>query len=107
MTITMSMLLLVFFPTRLACGVLTVQKVTQKHVQMAPHGARMLFPANPDLADILGDTDFDFDNLYFLHNFPSWTNRPPLPLSTLDRQLGIFLQPGLPVGFLQSRKDIG
>ena len=25
-----------------------------------------LFPANPDLADILGDTDFDFENLYFL-----------------------------------------
>ena len=25
----------------------------------------MLFPTNPDLADILGDTDIDFANLYF------------------------------------------
>ena len=25
-------------------------------------GREVLFPANPDLADILGDTDFDFDN---------------------------------------------
>ena len=29
-------------------------------------GREVLFPANPDLADILGDTDFDFDNFYFL-----------------------------------------
>ena len=33
---------------------------------MAPNGARRIFvPTNPDLADILGDTDFDFENLYF------------------------------------------
>ena len=25
-----------------------------------------LFPANPNLADILGDIDFDFANFYFL-----------------------------------------
>ena len=25
-------------------------------------GREVLFPANPDLADILGDTDFDFEN---------------------------------------------
>ena len=31
--------------------------------QMGPGG---FFPTNPDLADILGDTDFDFENLYFL-----------------------------------------
>ena len=24
----------------------------------------MFFPTNPDLADILGNTDFDFENLY-------------------------------------------
>ena len=30
-------------------------------------GREVLFPANPDLADILGDTDFDFENLYFWH----------------------------------------
>ena len=30
--------------------------------QMAPNGARRIFdPTNPDLADILGDTDFDFE----------------------------------------------
>ena len=29
---------------------------------MGPGG---FFPTNPDLADILGDTDFDFENLYF------------------------------------------
>ena len=34
---------------------------------MAPHGARRIFPANPDLADILGDVDSDFENFYFLH----------------------------------------
>ena len=28
-------------------------------------GREVFFPANPDLADILGDTDFDFENLYF------------------------------------------
>ena len=34
---------------------------------MAPNGARKIFvPTNPDLADILGDTDFDFENFYFL-----------------------------------------
>ena len=34
---------------------------------MAPNGAgRFFFPANPDLADILGRTDFDFENFYFL-----------------------------------------
>ena len=32
---------------------------------MAPNGAGMIFPTNPDLANILGDTDFDFENLYF------------------------------------------
>ena len=29
-------------------------------------GREVLFPAYPDLADILGDTDFDFENFYFL-----------------------------------------
>ena len=28
-------------------------------------GQEGLFPANPDLADILGRTDLDFENLYF------------------------------------------
>ena len=29
-------------------------------------GREVLFPANPDLLDILGDTDLDFENFYFL-----------------------------------------
>ena len=28
-------------------------------------GLELFFPTNPDLADILGDMDFDFENLYF------------------------------------------
>ena len=30
-------------------------------------GREGLFPANPDLADILGRTDLDFENFNFLH----------------------------------------
>ena len=29
-------------------------------------GQEDFFRTNPDLADILGDTDFDFENFYFL-----------------------------------------
>ena len=32
---------------------------------MAPNGAGNLFPADLDLADILGNMDFDFDNICF------------------------------------------
>ena len=32
---------------------------------MAPNGARRFFPTNPDLADILGDTYFDFACMHF------------------------------------------
>ena len=42
----------------------------EKMFEMAPNGARRIFvPTNPDLADILGDTDFDFDNFYLLGFF--------------------------------------
>ena len=35
----------------------------EKLPEMVPDGARMFFvPTNPDLADILGRTDFDFEN---------------------------------------------
>ena len=46
-------------------------------------GWEILFPANPDLADILGDTDFDFDNflIFVVPNFwlgthlgPAWAH---------------------------------
>ena len=35
------------------------------HAKMSPNGARNIFPTKPDLANILGDTDFDFDNFQF------------------------------------------
>ena len=37
----------------------------EKLLEMAPNGARTIFPTNPDLADMLGDTDFDFENFIF------------------------------------------
>ena len=40
----------------------------KKLPQMAPNRARRIFvPTNPDLADILGRTDLDFENFYFFH----------------------------------------
>ena len=42
----------------------------KKLPQMAPNGARRIFPTNPDLADILGRTDLNFTNFYF---FIFWT----------------------------------
>ena len=53
---------------------------------MAPNGARrMFFLANPELADILGDTHFDFDNFYSWDSFgsqvsglvPAWARLGP------------------------------
>ena len=41
---------------------------------MGPGG---FFPTNPDLADILGDTDFDFENFYFLDVLVSLNFRFP------------------------------
>ena len=38
---------------------------TQKIAWDGPKwGREVFFPANPDLADILGDADFDFENFY-------------------------------------------
>ena len=48
---------------------------------MAPNGAgKFFFRANPDLADILGDTDLDFENFHFLYVFwisNFWISRFP------------------------------
>ena len=52
---------------------------------MGPGG---FFLANPDLADILGRTDFDFENFYFFDFFgsqisglgPTWAPRGPTHL---------------------------
>ena len=46
---------------------------------MAPNGAGRIFPTSPDLADILGRTDFDFENFYFFGFFglPTWARLGP------------------------------
>ena len=43
----------------------------KKWAQRGPNGGRRIFPTNPDLADILGRTDFDFENFYFFLFFGS------------------------------------
>ena len=43
-------------------------KIWLKWPQMGPG---LFFPTNPDLADILGDMDFDFENFYFWDFFGS------------------------------------
>ena len=42
-------------------------------------GQEDLFPTNPDLADILGDMDFDFESSYFLDFVGSKISRFPGP----------------------------
>ena len=52
---------------------------------MGPDGPKWgqedFFPTNPDLADILGRTDFDFENFYFLDflgpKFLAWAQLGP------------------------------
>ena len=55
------------------------------------------FPANPDLADILGDTDFDFENFYGL-DFPDSKFQdfqvPRFP----DSQTEAWARPGADLG---------
>ena len=45
------------------------------HAKIGPRGPQMgpggFFPTNPNLADILGDTDVDFENFYFWDFFGS------------------------------------
>ena len=64
-------------------------------------GQEDFFPTNPDLADILGRTDFDFENFYFLDFFgvpnfwlgpslgpPTWARRGPTHLGPRPTHLG-------------------
>ena len=60
---------------------------------MGPGG---FFPTNPDLADILGDMDFDFENFYFLDFLGSQISG----LGPAWAQLGPGLGPGFgPLGW--------
>ena len=52
-------------------------------------GASRIFPTNPDLADILGDTDFDADNIDFCWIPNSQLSRSP------DLQITDFQTPAL------------
>ena len=60
---------------------------------MGPGG---FFPTNPDLADILGRTDFDFENFYFLDFLGSQLGPSLGPTwARLGPRLGPGLGPGL------------
>ena len=65
---------------------------------MGPGG---FFPTNPDLADILGDMNLDFENVYFLDflgpKFLAWARRGP-SLGPAWARLG----PGLGLGLGQA-----
>ena len=60
-------------------------------------GWEVCFPTNTDLADILGDTDFDFENSFFgkkcwgpIFKFPqqNWVLKMPTPWAWLGPNLG-------------------
>ena len=64
---------------------------------MGPGG---FFPANPDLPDILGDMDLDFDNFHFSYflgpEFLAWTQLgPQLEPTHLGPAWAHPLEPGL------------
>ena len=44
---------------------LDVSSLWENSTEMAPKMSGGFFPTNPDLADILGRMDFDFDNVSF------------------------------------------
>ena len=66
---------------------------------MAPNGAgRIFFPTNPDLANILGRTDLDFENFHVFHFLdPKFLDFqvPRFPTSGLGLGPGLGLWPGL------------
>ena len=79
-------------PTRVANipDVFACFRPMEKLPKIAPNGARVcLFPANPDLADILGRTDFEFDILFMDFDFAIsfW-----ILLDSIIFILGIFLE---------------
>ena len=56
-------------------------------------GRELFFPTNPDLANILGRTDFDFENFYFWDLFGFQIPRFPGP--QISRSPEIWPGPGL------------
>ena len=71
-------------------------------------GQEDFFPTNPDLADILGRTDFDFENFYFLDfldlKFPDfWV--PDFQISSLGPGLGPDAAAGAAGRILRSQPD--
>ena len=62
-------------PTKENNQTLTIFCVFPVHGKIAPGGPKWgqeyFFPTNPDLADILGDTDFDFE-IFFDPKFPDF-----------------------------------
>ena len=56
-------------------------------------GREGLFPANPDLANILGDMDLDFENFNFLDSKFLEFQVPRFPKSGLGRAWGLGLGP--------------
>ena len=51
---------------------------------MTKWGQELFFPTNPDLANIVGDMDFDFENLYF---WTFWNYK--FPGSQISRNLAL------------------
>ena len=50
------------------CAFFGLFLLTQKNCSDGPEwGQEDFFPTNPDLADILGRTDLNFENFYFFH----------------------------------------
>ena len=83
---------------------------------MGPEGPKWaredFFPTNPDLADILGRTDFDFENFYFLDFLgphlgpdlgPAWAQLGPSLGPGLGPGLGPSLGPGYATSFIYLR----
>ena len=68
-------------------------------------GQEDFFPTDPDLADILGDMDFDFENLYFFRLF--WISNFQISSSQISKfpeiWLGPSLGPGLGPGWAWTR----
>ena len=74
--------------------------------KLAPDGPKwgqeILFPTNPDLADILGDTDFDFENFDFLD-----FSDPKFPDFQVPRFPKIWLGPGWAPGLGRGGPRLG